>query len=52
VRHAVGEFVEGLPCNVIGHRWVEESRAVRRARGGKKIRFKCARCHMHAGFTN
>ncbi len=52
VRHAVGEFIYALPCKFVGHRWVEASRSIRRERGHKKIRFKCARCHMHAGFTN
>ena len=51
VRSAVGEFVEGLPCNVIGHRWVEVADALRR-QTGKKMRFKCSRCHMTGGFTN
>jgi hypothetical protein len=51
VRYAVGGFIQGFPCNVIGHRWVE----VRDARGrreGRKMRFKCSRCSMTAGFTN
>ena len=52
VRHAVVEFVGGLPCNVIGHRWVEVRPAVRRAAGGKSLRFNCSRCRMSAGFTS
>ncbi len=51
-RHAVGEFLYALPCRVVGHRWVESSRSTRRERGRKKIRFKCSRCRIHAGFTN
>jgi hypothetical protein len=52
VRHAVGELIDGLPCTFIGHRWVEASRSQIRVRGVRKILFKCARCHMHAGFTS
>ena len=52
VRHAVGEFVYALPCKFVGHRWVEASRSNRRERGRKRLRFRCVRCRMHAGFTN
>jgi hypothetical protein len=52
VRHAVSGFVYALPCSFVGHRWVESSRSVRRERGRKKIRFKCSRCNLHAGFTS
>ena len=50
-RKAVGGFVEGLPCNVIGHKWVEIPKAQRLAMfsDGKRLRFKCTRCHMIAG---
>lgn len=51
VRSAVGEFVEGLPCNVIGHRWVEVPDGLRR-HTVHKMRFKCSRCHLSGGFTN
>jgi hypothetical protein len=51
VRSAVGEFIGGLPCNVIGHRWVEVPDPARR-KAGKKMRFKCSRCYMSGGFTN
>jgi hypothetical protein len=51
VRSAVGDFVEGLPCNVIGHRWVEVRDSVRR-QTGNKMHFKCSRCHTTGGFTN
>jgi hypothetical protein len=51
MRNAVGEFIDGLPCNVIGHRWVDVSRPAERARD-RKLRFRCSRCHMTAGFTN
>ena len=51
VRYAVGEFVDGFPCNVIGHRWVEIPDP-RGRRERKKIRFRCSRCAMTAGFTN
>lgn len=52
VRNAVGEFVDGMPCNLIGHHWVEVSRAVRLAHADRKMHFKCSRCQMTAGFTN
>jgi hypothetical protein len=51
-RHAIGSFVEGLPCNVIGHRWVEIPKSLRRSMfndDGKRLRFKCSRCGMLAG---
>jgi len=51
VRYAVGELVDGFPCNVIGHRWVEIPDPHGR-REGRKIRFRCSRCSMTAGFTN
>lgn len=51
VRHSVGEFVEGLPCNVIGHHWVEISPLLRRTKvsDGHRLRFKCSRCSMRGG---
>ena len=52
VRHTVGEFIQSLPCRFVGHRWVEASRSARRERGRKKMRFKCSRCQMRAGFSN
>ena len=50
-RYAIEEFVGGLPCNVIGHRWVEVPDPVRR-QAGRKMRFECTRCYMTGGFTN
>ena len=50
-RSAVGELIEGLPCNVIGHRWVEVRDGQRR-QAGMKMRFKCSRCSTNGGFTN
>jgi len=52
VRNAVGGFIHRLPCAFVGHRWVEASRSARRENGRRKIRFKCSRCNMLAGFTN
>jgi hypothetical protein len=52
VRHTVGGFIHGLSCVFVGHRWVEASRTARRENGRRKIRFKCSRCNMLAGFTN
>jgi hypothetical protein len=52
VRHALGEFVYSLPCQFVGHRWVEASRVARRTRQGRTLRFRCARCRLHAGFTS
>jgi hypothetical protein len=51
-RQAVGEFILALPCRFVGHRWVEASRSVRRERGRRKMRFKCSRCQLRAGFSN
>ena len=50
-RQAVGGFVEGLPCNVIGHRWIEIPKAQRLVMfsDGKRLRFKCTRCGLIAG---
>jgi hypothetical protein len=49
-RQAVGSFVEGLPCNVIGHRWVEIHIARRRSlfSDAKPMRFRCSRCRTIA----
>jgi hypothetical protein len=41
-----------MPCNVIGHRWVEVGGRARRMKGDKKMRFKCSRCDEVAAFTN
>lgn len=50
VRHSVGEFIEGLPCNVIGHRWVEIPQSFLRSKAaGHRMRFKCSRCSMSGG---
>ena len=51
---AVDAFMDGFPCNVINHNWVEIPRA--RSFYGKDwntrpIHFKCSRCSMMAGFT-
>jgi hypothetical protein len=50
-RNAIGDFIEGLPCNVIGHRWREVPDPLRR-QAGRKMRFKCSRCFLTGGFTN
>lgn len=44
-------IVENFPCNVIGHRWVEIPRALRRTNrnDGRRMRFKCSRCGLVAG---
>jgi hypothetical protein len=52
VRNAVGVFIDGMPCNVIGHRWVEVGGRARRLKGDKKMHFKCSRCNEVAAFTN
>ncbi len=52
VRHAVGDFIVSRPCKFVGHRWVEASRGLRRERGRRKMRFKCSRCQLRAGFSN
>jgi hypothetical protein len=46
-RRALGDFVEGLPCTVIGHKWVEIPKAQRRAYSDpNRLRFRCSRCRM------
>jgi hypothetical protein len=52
VRNAVGLFIDGMPCNVIGHKWVEVGGRARRLKGDKKMHFKCSRCNEVAAFTN
>ena len=54
LREAADDFIEGFPCNVIGHNWVEVPEILRRSArsDGKKMRFKCSRCYMTAGFRN
>ena len=52
VRNAVGGFIDGMPCNVIGHKWVEACGRARRILGDKKMHFKCSRCAAIASFTN
>jgi len=52
VRTAVGGFIDGMPCNVIGHKWVEAGGRARRIQGDKKMHFKCSRCATVATFTN
>ena len=54
VRFSAGELIHGFPCNVIGHHWVEIPRLLRRSRvnDDRKMRFKCSRCSLTAGFTN
>ena len=52
MRNAVGGFLDGMPCNVIGHKWVEVAGRARRIQGDKRMHFKCSRCAAIAGFTN
>jgi hypothetical protein len=50
VRNSVGEFIEGFPCNVIGHYWVEIPQPIRRSKNdGHRMRFKCSRCVLMGG---
>jgi hypothetical protein len=52
-RRAAGEFADGFPCNLLGHKWVEIPRSVRRTQPGDpaRIRFACSRCSLPADFT-
>jgi len=54
VRHSVGEFIAGFPCNVIGHHWVEIPRPLWRSRVDhrRRMHFKCSRCLLNGQFTN
>jgi hypothetical protein len=50
VRNPVGEFIEGFPCNVIGHYCDEIPRPLRRRKNdGHRMRFKCSRCVLMGG---
>jgi hypothetical protein len=51
VRHAVDGMIDGFPCNVIGHHWVEIPRLPRRGRPDR-MHFRCSRCLVTATFTN
>ena len=54
LRESVSDFIAGFPCNVIGHRWLEvpSSHLSARARTAHRMRFKCSRCFLTAGFSN
>jgi hypothetical protein len=57
VRSSVNELLDGLgdlPCRILGHRWKEvpSSHVSARAREAHRMRFRCSRCHLTAGFTN
>lgn len=49
VRRSVGEFIGGLPCNVIGHHWVDIPQWRSRVNAGHRMRFRCSRCSMRGG---
>lgn len=56
-REALDGFLDDLgdlPCRVLGHRWREVPELLRRSShsDGRKMRFKCSRCFLTAGFTN
>lgn len=54
LRYSVSEFIDDLPCNVIGHKWVEipGSLLTARERASKRLRFSCARCFLRGGFSS
>ena len=54
VRCATAGAIEGFPCNVIGHHWVEVPRILRRSArsSGERMRFRCSRCSQVGGFSN
>ena len=54
VRQALQDFIEGFPCNVVGHRWVEIPESLRRSAksDGSRMRFQCSRCSIVGGFSN
>jgi len=54
IRYSYGEFLDGFPCNIVGHHWVEVPELLRRSKrsDGRKMRFKCSRCFLTGGFTN
>jgi hypothetical protein len=48
------DLSQELPCRLLGHHWVEVPEVLRRSAksDGRKMRFKCSRCYLTAGFTN
>jgi hypothetical protein len=53
VRENLGDFIEGFPCNVIGHHWKHVPPALlsARARARGTMHFKCTRCFLMSGAT-
>jgi hypothetical protein len=53
-REALAGAMEDLPCRVLGHAWVEVPESLRRSAksDGAKMRFRCRRCSLVAGFSN
>lgn len=53
-REAAAGAMESLPCRLLGHRWVEVPESLRRSArsDGAKMRFRCSRCSLVAGFSN
>ena len=54
IRESFEDFLQGFPCNVIGHhfREVPSSHLSARDRARGRMRFKCTRCFLMGGFTN
>lgn len=52
---AIQGFIEGFPCNVIGHKWHEVPLSLRVSKFNRdpdRLRFRCQRCGLMSGGTN
>lgn len=51
-RQAADEFLGGLPCSAVGHKWTEIPPSLRSKseRAAGKIPFVCRRCSIRSGF--
>jgi hypothetical protein len=54
IRFVANSWIGDFPCNIIGHHWVEIPKTFRisATSDGSKMRFKCSRCYLIAGFSN
>jgi len=54
-RNAFDDLLQGFPCNLIGHSWVEVPQTLRRSarnQSAERMRFQCRRCSVLGGFSS